>query len=124
MSFSFLSDLQTDQPKQRPFVQTSSTPESSYWEKTGRPQFENGPGANYPQLTEGIPSQLSGSKMFTPLDNNNNAPPPQYQPQQHIQQLQQHNLQLRQQLNNVSQYLQHQKQQTASSGGTGKKTTD
>lgn len=139
-AYSFLSDLQ--QPA-RPFAGgNGASPETSaYWEKSGRPQMENAPGPQFPALENG-PQQLTGSRMFTPLEHGapqqgggGGGPPPHPQQQQSapmtpMQQLQRDNAYLRSQLNALVNHLQQQKQQQAhaaaqspSGSGTGNKRT-
>ncbi len=132
-AYSFLSDLQ--QPA-RPFAGGSGpSPETSaYWEKSGRPQMENAPGPQFPAL-ENAPQQLTGSRMFTPLEQGGGQPPQHAQPQQSapmtpMQHLQRDNAYLRSQLNALVTHLQQQKQQQANSAaqspsgsGSGNKRT-
>jgi len=139
MSFSFLSDIQRDlQQNQQTRPATTSAgngnESSSYWEKSGRPQYENGPGPHFPQL-ENAASQLTGSRMFTPLDGQQQqqqqhppSPPPQQSAPHPMQQLQKENSLLRQQLSAVMQHLQQQQKQHQTVSGDkdckGKRTTE
>lgn len=103
--FTYLSDLQSEQPVSG----NRSSFASAYFEKNGRPQFENEPGPMLPQL-DSPRQQLTGSSMFQQPQQQQQQqmrqpPPPQSQQSQQMS-IQQENMALRKQLASLMQYMQ------------------